>query len=144
MEEKAIQLIKTRMERLSSDDFDLEAWKSGTIAVLKRFFEAADPRIKDIENLKIDYSSWALRDSNSKYNPVETCKKKGGSILEAMLDEIEVMGLRDQEASNSLGILASGLQGIDERTLQDASQRQKALKSLKKEQLIEIIEQLLR
>ncbi len=144
MVDKAIQLIKTRIQRLESEDFDLEAWKSGTTSVLKRFLPASDPRIKDIDELKIDYSSWALRDSNSKYNPIETCKKKGKSILEALVDEIEVMGLENLgQGTDPFQLVAAELQDIDAEKIKDPQERSKALKALKKEQLMVIIEKLL-
>jgi len=145
MEDKAIQLIKTRITRLDAPDFDLEAWKSGTIAVLKRFMNHADTRITDIDQLKIDYSSWALRDSNSKYNPIETCKKKGKSILEAIVDEIALMGLEELSPTSTdpFELLSKKISDLDAEKLKDPGSRGSILKGLKKEDLVRIIDELL-
>jgi hypothetical protein len=89
MNEKFLKLIDKRIDRLEDKDFDLEAWKESTITSMTRFLGEGDPAIKQIENLKIDYSSWALRDATSTYNPLETCKKKGKEVLLAVKDELE-------------------------------------------------------
>lgn len=97
MKKQVIKLLEKQIEKLEQPDFDLEAWKSATIAVLSRIFGESDGKVKQITDLKIDYSSWALRDSNAKYKPVETCKKKGHAILEAAIDEIETFGIPTKE-----------------------------------------------
>jgi len=76
MKDKYIELLNRQFTKLEDVDFDLEAWKASTIAVLNRVFGETDLRVKQIEQLKIDYSSWALRDSNSNYKPIETAKKR--------------------------------------------------------------------
>jgi len=86
--EKATKLLKRQVEKLSSEDFDLEAWKSSAIAVLTRIFGEDNSRIAQVENLKIDYGSWALRDAKASYNPLESCKKVGKEIIESAIDEI--------------------------------------------------------
>ena len=99
MEEKYIQLFTRQIEKLDTEDFDLEAWKSSTIVLLKKVFGAQDPKIEQIEKLKIDYSSWTLRDSNAKYKPIETCKKIGKEILLSAIDEIELLGVNDNKTA---------------------------------------------
>lgn len=89
MNEKFLKIIDKRIERLAEKDFDLEAWKESTITSMTRFLGEKDPAIRQIENLKIDYSSWALRDATSTYNPLETCKRKGKEVLLAVKDELE-------------------------------------------------------
>ena len=49
MEEKYIQLFTRQIEKLDTEDFDLEAWKSSTIVLLKKVFGAQDPKIEQIE-----------------------------------------------------------------------------------------------
>lgn len=93
MTKKLIKLLQLQIEKLEAEDFDLEAWKASTASVLARVFGETDPRIKQINELRIDYSSWALRDSNSNYKPVETCKRKGKEILSTAISEIEMFGL---------------------------------------------------
>lgn len=93
MTKKLIKLLQSQIDKLDQPDFDLEAWKSSTTSVLTRVFGGSDVRIKQINELKIDYSSWALRDSNAQYKPVESCKRKGGEILKTAIEEIELFGL---------------------------------------------------
>jgi len=95
VKDKYLQLIDKQIEKLSAQDFDLDAWKSSTIYLLSRIFGPSDQKINEINNLKIDYSSWALRDSNAKYKPIETCKRKGKEILEIAKDEIELFGVEN-------------------------------------------------
>lgn len=137
MKEKLIKLLENQIAKLEEDDFDLEAWKSSTISVLSRVFEKDDPRIQQIDELRIDYSSWMLRDSNSKYKPIEHSKRKGKEILRTAVEEIEVFGLGDKETllkkflnSDEIEILSSG-----------ASQQDKiqVVKRLKKEDLQKLV-----
>ena len=142
MIKKFMKLIQRQIEKLDHDDFDLEAWKSGTITILHRVLGESTPHIKQIDSLKIDYSSWALRDSNSKYNPIETCKKKGKAILEAALDEIEILGVTEKEKETTYTLLARELKEEEIRSLQ-TEERGKVLKAMKKEKLVKIVDQLL-
>ena len=54
MEKRFIQLLQNQIDKLSDDEFDLEAWKTGASAVIARVFDVDDIRIKQIESLKID------------------------------------------------------------------------------------------
>jgi hypothetical protein len=83
------EIIKKRIEKLTQEDFDLEAWKETTFAVLSKIIDRDDSRLDQIRQLKVDYGSWALRDATSRYNPVETAKKKGKEVLESVIDELE-------------------------------------------------------
>lgn len=93
MTKKLIKLLQSQIDKLNAEDFDLEAWKSSSVAVLRRVFGEGDSRLGQIEQLKIDYSSWALRDSNSQYKPLESCKRKGREIIHTAIEEIETFGL---------------------------------------------------
>ncbi len=139
---KYMQLIQRQIEKLDQEDFDLEAWKSGTNTILHRVLGEATPHIKQIDSLKIDYSSWALRDSNSKYNPIETCKKKGKAILEAALDEIEILGVNQKERETTYAKLTSELKEEEIQSLQ-TEDRGKVLGGMKKEKLVKIVDRLL-
>jgi len=130
MSEKNISLLQKRIEKLDDKEFDLEAWKEATIMVLGRIFGETDSSLKQIENLKIDYSSWALRDATSKYNPTETCKKKGKEILTSLIDELELDEDSDSGVS-VLDILGKHLKPETLEVLQKDSEN--ALSSLKKE-----------
>lgn len=139
---KFMQLIERQIEKLGQEDFDLEAWKSGTITILHRVLGETTPHIQQIDSLKIDYSSWALRDSNSKYNPIETCKKKGKAILEAALDEIEILGVNEKEKETTYSKLSAELKEEEIQSLQ-SSDRGKVLGGMKKEKLVKIVDRLL-
>ena len=100
--DKYIAVLNKQIDKLDDDGFDLEAWKSSAQSRLSSIFGDKDPRIKQINDLKLDYGSWALRDSNSKYKPVETCKKKVKEIIESLIDEIEIVGLPEDHEEEDL------------------------------------------
>ncbi len=147
MKESYIKLLKKRIEKLSSEDFDLESWKSGTTSVLERTFGENDPSIKKIDDLKIDYSSWALRDATSTYNPMETCKKKGKEILETLIEEIELVGLPLENSDpgskfiDQLGKKSEEVKEIIESG--DEKKLKKELKSSSKDDLVNILSKIL-
>ncbi|HDR52331.1 MAG TPA: hypothetical protein ENN90_12035, partial [Mariniphaga anaerophila] len=95
MAEKEIALLKEQIERLGEEKFDLEAWKNRTVIFLERVFGKDSPRLKMIQNLHYDYSSWSLRDtfaggSAKDKDPVRIQAKE---ILEATIAELESLGL---------------------------------------------------
>ena len=81
MEHPHIKIIRERIQKLEAKDFDLEVWKDATRAVLEDILRPDDIRLKLIEQLKVDYGSWMLRDATAKYNPTQIAKKKGEEIL---------------------------------------------------------------
>ncbi len=100
-----VRLIRAQIDRLFEKSFDLEAWKTMTIVLLERIFGTESVKIKQIESLKYDYSSWALRDASGVENNMDTCKKSGMDILEAAIFELEQFGAvlenkPDQSVSN--------------------------------------------
>lgn len=134
MKSQYIKLLKKQISKLEEDTFDLEAWKTSAITVLHRIFGETDPRAKQIENLKIDYSSWALRDSNSKYKPVETAKLKGKEVLNTAIEEIEIFGAPENHAAEVLGNdFAKKLQEMSD------SERKKYFDGMKKGELVELL-----
>ena len=140
MDKKVVKLLLLQISKLDADDFDLEAWKSGTVSQQTRLLGETDPRARQISDLKIDYRSWALRDSTSGYNPVATCKKKGKSILETTIEEIQILGITGAKTS-SAEILEKYL-GKDE-DFSSKERRIKALNKMKKEKLIALVEDLI-
>ncbi len=90
MKKKQIVLLQKQIDKLSAEDFDLEAWKVSTQLLLTKIFGNYDEMTITIRDLKIDYSSTMLRDSNSNYHPVETCMRKGREILELAIAELEL------------------------------------------------------
>ena len=93
MPEKEIQLLKAQIEKLSAKDFDLDAWKKATIIILARIFGENSLKIKQIESIEYEYSSWSLRDTTGSNNYLDSCKKLGHEILQASVDELETLGL---------------------------------------------------
>lgn len=133
-----LEIIKKRIEKLTQEDFDLEAWKETTYAVLLKCLPADDPRLKQIDQLKVDYGSWALRDATSKYNPIETAKKKGKEVLESIVDEIELLAPKDALAKILTPESIAAIQSNATHELLE-----KVLKKEKKESLINALIQLI-
>lgn len=130
MKSQYLKLLKKQIAKLDDEQFDLEAWKSSAISVLSRVFGKDDLRTEQIEQLKIDYSSWALRDSNANYKPVETAKLKGKEILNTAVEEIEIFGVPENHSSEVFG---KELQNMSE------SERKKHFDGMKKEKLVELL-----
>ena len=93
MAKKEIALLKIQVEKLDAKGFDLEAWKKYTIVLLARIFGEKTEKIRQIESIEYDFSSWSLRDTTGASAYMETCKKLGKEILEASIDELEHFGL---------------------------------------------------
>src|SRR5690554_5019444 len=105
MAEKEIALLKQQIDRLDEKRFDLTAWKSRTVIFLERIFGNDSPKIKMINRLNYDYSSWSLRDTAAEgsakdKDPVRIQAK---DILEATISELEMLGLpKEKEDQNKL------------------------------------------
>jgi hypothetical protein len=119
------EIIKKRINKLDQEDFDLEAWKETTFSILQRILDTDDLRLKQINNLKVDYGSWALRDATSKYNPIETAKKKGKEVLESVLDDLAL--------ANPLDSLSETLSGSVLKKIAKSSKKEDLIKVLNKE-----------
>ena len=113
-----IEMLKKEKKKIDDVDFDLEAWKSSATTLIARIFGENDPRIRSIDQLRIDYGSWALRDASSKYDPVATCKRKAHDIMEMSIDELQTPDLKDQ--SKVLDLLADELTGAQMKDIKAA------------------------
>ncbi|MEM0938447.1 MAG: hypothetical protein AAF600_01085 [Bacteroidota bacterium] len=133
MKSQYIKLLKKQIEKLDQEDFDLEAWKTSTISVLHRIFGEIDSRAKQIDNLKIDYSSWALRDSNSHYKPIETAKRKGKEVLNTAVEEIEIFGAPENNSEMLGHEYTKELDAMSEK------ERKKHFEKMKKDKLVELL-----
>ena len=89
---KEIGLLQQQIEKLNAADFELDAWKTYTIILLERIFGPHSQKIKKIENIHFDYSSWSLRDASGNSSNIDTCKKLGWEILTASIQELENFG----------------------------------------------------
>ncbi|MFW5756154.1 MAG: hypothetical protein ACOCWD_03635 [Tangfeifania sp.] len=99
MAEKEIALLKEQIDRLDDKKFDLHAWKNHTLIFLERIFGKENSKIKMIQNLTYDYSSWSLRDtaaggSDKEKDPVRIQARE---ILEAAIAELESLGLPQEK-----------------------------------------------
>lgn len=112
----AVKLLRKQIEKLEKDDFDLDAWKGGTQSILERLFGADTDKVKQLQQIKIDYSSWALRDSTSGYNPKESVKHLGKELLESAIDEIEMIGLPHINQENDSPIIDVLSEFLDDKT----------------------------
>ena len=119
-EKKALLLLDKQINKLDEEPFDLEAWKSGAQSLITLLLGAGHQGIGQIQALKVDYSSWALRDATSRYNPLITCKLMGKEILENAKAEIELYGLQRQHPSKDSVNLASLLSSAEHKRLTKA------------------------
>ena len=97
MPEQEINLLKAQIDKLNAKGFDLDAWKKYTIIILARIFGENSQKIKQIESIEYDYSSWSLRDTTGSNTYLDSCKKLGREILQASVDELETLGLPQTE-----------------------------------------------
>jgi len=121
MVNKYIGLLKKQLSKLEPDDFDLEAWKRSTVALLVQIYGIGDIKTQQIEALRIDYGSWALRDASGSYKPLESCKNQGREILSFAIDTLGNIGIPESstnEAVNTiLAILEDELKGAQFKQL---------------------------
>lgn len=93
LKDKYIKLLKTQIEKLDVENFDIEAWKGSAIVIMGRIFGAGDMKVKHLTDLRVDYgSSWSMRAVSGNYDPVESAKHQCREILEVAIHEIELFG----------------------------------------------------
>ena len=144
MAKKEITILRKQIERLNVKDFDLEAWKKFTIVMLARIFGDTSEKIRQIESIKYDYSSWALRDTSGSSAYLDSCKKLGRKILEASIEELEAFGLPDKSGEDDaffqiiLDALQNELKGSQFRELKNV-----ILKTVKEEDIINKVREIL-
>jgi len=151
MDPKLAKMLKSQLRKLNSRDFDLEAWKSSTIALLGQAFGTDDPMVAEIQKLKIDYGSWALRDAKASYDPIETCKKVGKEVVEIAIQHLESGGaktpdsqtiieeeLKEESTERIIAILKSHKSMDDKR-----NELKNILKLIDQEKLVSILVRIL-
>lgn len=113
MADREIALLKEQIERLNEPRFDLEAWKNQTVIFLERIFGKESTKVRLIRDLHYDYSSWSLRDTTGAGQSKDPVKFQARSILQATIEEIEKMGLPDEqpEADKLMELLREELTG---------------------------------
>ena len=98
---KEIDLLQNQIDKLKNKDFDLEAWKKYTIVLIARIFGDHSEKIRQVESIEYDYSSWSLRDTSGSSQYLETCKKLGKEVLNASIDELDAFGLPEIKTERS-------------------------------------------
>lgn len=124
MAKKEIQLLKQQIDKLENEDFDLSAWKKYTVVILARIFGEKNEKIRQIEKLEYEFSSWSLRDASGNESYEEGTKKLAREILQASIDELNLFGLptpvEDQSSQaiyDFLNILLDELKGSQVKQL---------------------------
>lgn len=99
MAEKEIALLKEQIARLDEKKFDLDAWKNRTGIFLERIFGKESPKLKMIQELHYDYSSWNLRDTyaGGSAKDKDPLRIQAKEILEATIAELESLGLPQEK-----------------------------------------------
>ena len=114
MNSNEIKLLQKQQGKLDAEDFDLEAWKTGAIIILERIFGPDNQKIAQIDKIKYDQSSWALREAKGSKNMMETCKKQGREILGIAIDELEHFGLPEEiEESHAAPFKSTIIQALE-------------------------------
>ncbi|MCB0495659.1 MAG: hypothetical protein KDC79_05960 [Cyclobacteriaceae bacterium] len=139
-----IEMLQKRLAGLEDKEFNLEAWKSGTALLLTRIFCEGNSYSKEIESMKVDYSSWSLRDATSDYNPREASKRLGREILELAIAELQL----PESSAKSNQYIASLLQDQSDNLKEAIAKKDEqairnVLKSEKKEVLVDWLVKLL-
>jgi len=140
MVEQSIKLLNKQMDKLKEEDFDLEAWKASSVALLGRVFGINDLKIKQIKEIKMDFGSWSLRDTGASRDPLGSCKKQGKEILRMAVDELKAFGLpRLDESTQLKKALESELTVSQYNSLNKILDKQVAA-SLKSKEIIQKLE----
>ena len=95
MAQKEIKLLQQQIDKLYTDDFELEPWKKYTVVLLERIFGAETEKIRMIREIDFEFSSWSLRDASGNESYEESSKKQAREILQAAIDELKIFGLPD-------------------------------------------------
>lgn len=96
MRDKKIELLQKQLKKLDAKDFNLNAWKNSSIIILERIFGKDSSKIKKIDEIHYDLSSWSMRDTLGT-SSLDACKRTGKEILEVCIMELETLGLPEQE-----------------------------------------------
>lgn len=142
---KEIELLQAQIDKLNNKDFDLDAWKQYTVVLLSRIFGEHNPKIRQVEKIEYDFSSWSLRDTSGKSAYMETCKKLGREVLQASIDELNAFGLPEKERGEDMVPLEVITRALEEELKVSQFRKIKELVTsdldpeIKKKELLEMI-----
>ena len=145
---KEVELLKAQIDKLDNRDFDLEAWKQYTVVLLARIFGENNPKVKQIEKIEYDFSSWSLRDTTGKSAYLETCKKLGREVLQASVDELNAFGLPQIDAGPSTVPVEVIVQALEEELKISQFRKIRSIitsdrdPEIKKKELLEMLKEL--
>lgn len=114
MSESKIELLQKQIEKLNHKSFDLEAWKKHTIILLEAVFGSGSQKVKQIENIEYEYNSWSLRDTSGYSAYLDSCKKLGREVLEASIEELEMLGAPKNESDEGKMAVSIVLDALDD------------------------------
>lgn len=148
MVNKEIKLLEQQIEKLSAPDFDFDAWKKFSLIILSRVFGSDDAKIKQLENIDFEFTSWSLRDASGNESYEEGSKKLATEVLKAAIDELNIYGMPNIDKDNSdkttrelLNIILDEFKGSQVKELSKilSSRDSKAEKKRRVKELIEEI-----
>ena len=120
MSENEIELLRQQIASIDIKKFDLEAWKSPTLVYVSRIFGSSSEHVRQIRELKYDYSSWTLRDTSGGGQLTDPVKVRAREILEAAIAELQNLGApkKKDNASSVLDAFRKELKGREMHDLE--------------------------
>jgi len=118
MSENEIELLKQQIASIDTKKFDLEAWKAPTLMFVSRIFGATSEHVRQIRELKYDYSSWTLRDTSGGGQLTDPVRVRAKEILEAAISELQNLGI-PPKVSTITGVLESFRKELTGKEMQD-------------------------
>lgn len=136
--EKELLLLHQRLRKIDERGFDLNSWKTGTIAVLDSVLGPDNHKRKLIAEIDFKNNSWSLRDTTG---DVDSVKKICADIMETIIMEIETFGLAERFISDDQVSEVGNFKIINDAIRNELSQSQQdELISLMKKQDVTYIE----
>jgi len=118
MSENEIELLKQQIASIDTKKFDLEAWKAPTLMFVSRIFGVTSEHVRQIRELKYDYSSWTLRDTSGGGQLTDPVRVRAKEILEAAISELQNLGTLPKVIAIS-GVLESFRKELTGKEMQD-------------------------
>ena len=136
MSENEIELLRQQIASIDTKKFDLEAWKAPTLMFVSRIFGATSEHVRQIRELKYDYSSWTLRDTSGGGQLTDPVRVRAKEILDAAISELQNLGAPPVVPTDS-SVLESFRKELTGKEMQDLekilllteSDKRQALKS---------------
>lgn len=127
MNNPEVEILNQLLKAIDQKNFDLSVWKIKTNLLIKKLFGEADDKLKLIDALHYDYSSWSLRDQSGS-KQADAVKEQAKGIIEAAIMELSVSSsnevineLRNDLTGSQLDQLQQLIKqtNVDEKALAD-------------------------